>query len=118
VPIAKPWLACNDLDTSRVPGTVGVYELGDADGRVIFVGYAGGRSRFGLRGAIGNHRSGEESNPVISERISKVRFEVTTTYLTRYLELLAQFLAEFGTLPEANTGKAESLPPLARFKKA
>jgi hypothetical protein len=116
VPISKPWIDCRNLDISELPGTVGDYELGDSNGQVIYIGYAGGKSHFGLRGAIAQHRGGEEDNPIIRERIANVRFEVTTAYLTRHLDLLSRHRVEFGALPAGNASSAASLPPLARFK--
>jgi hypothetical protein len=74
---------------------MGVYELGDAAGAVIFVGYAGGRSRFGLRGEI-------EAQAARFAAASGFRYEVTTAYLTRYQELLMAHRADFGTLPAGN----------------
>jgi excinuclease UvrABC nuclease subunit len=118
VPIGKPWLDCRDLDLSRLPGTVGVYELGDSSGRVIYIGYAGGRSRFGLRGALAEHCGSDETNAVIREHVTDIRFEVTTAYLTRHLELLSQYQADFGVLPEANMADRAALPPLARLKRS
>ena len=49
--IKKPWTAWDDaLDYRRLPGAMGVYELADADHRTLYIGKAGGRSPFGLRG--------------------------------------------------------------------
>jgi hypothetical protein len=115
VPIDKPWLDGRGLKASELPGTVGVYELGDADGVTIFIGYAGGRSLFGLRGVIGAHFGGDEPNPVIRERLTRFRYEVTTSYLTRQLDLLSRFNADHGGLPDANVLSSDALPPLARF---
>lgn len=93
VHLDKPWLACADLDS--LPGHMGVYELGDEDGNVILVGYAGGRSLFGLRGEI----------KAAVERFGTAthyRYEVTTAYLTRYQELLMAHRARSGAFPPGN----------------
>jgi hypothetical protein len=89
----KPWRPCTDFDA--LPGHMGVYELGNDAGAVIFIGYAGGRSRFGLRGEI----------EAAAERVGDAagfRYEVTTAYLTRYQELLMAHQATSGALPAGN----------------
>ncbi len=91
--LEKPWQPSREL--AALPGHMGVYELGDAVGEVIFVGYAGGRSRFGLRGEIS----------AAVERFAqarRVRYEVTTAYLTRWQELLMAHRARTGRLPVGN----------------
>lgn len=93
----KPWRPFENLDA--LPGHMGVYEIGDDDGVVLFVGYAGGRSLFGLRGEI----------QAAVERIpgaSRFRYEVTTAYLTRYQELLMAHRAHSGHLPRDNADVA------------
>ena len=84
---------------------MGVFELADAKGEVIFIGYAGGRSLFGLRGELGKllrHSSA-----------TQFRYEITTAYLTRYQELLMLFVADHGRLPADNEGRP--LPRLGRL---
>lgn len=89
----KPWKP--RADAQALPGHMGVFELGDDAGAVVFVGYAGGRSRFGLRGEI-------------CEALARLpdaagfRYEVTTAYLTRYQELLMAHRAASGALPPGN----------------
>lgn len=82
---------------ARAPlhGEMGVYQLADAAGEVIFIGYAGGASPFGLRGEIAAF---EERAP---DAVS-VRFEITTAYLSRYQELLMLHVADHGGLPRCN----------------
>jgi hypothetical protein len=116
VPIDKDWIARGTFAPRDLPGTVGVYELGDAGGQVFYIGYAGGKSLLGIRGAIVGHCSEDEPNPVIRARLASIRYEVTTTYLTRHLELLSRFVSELGALPDANQISQNSLPPLARFR--
>jgi hypothetical protein len=116
MPIDKPWLLYDDLVPKQLPGTVGVYELGDSNGEVIFVGYAGGRSHFGIRGALVDHRSQAETNPAILARVDRFRYEVTTNYLIRHLELLSRFQEDHQKLPEANEPSRASLPPLSHYR--
>ena len=102
VRLAKPWRPCDGLQA--LPGHMGVFELGDADGAVIFVGYAGGRSRFGLRGEI-------EAAAARCDGAAGYRYEVTTAYLTRYQELLMAHQAASGALPRHNA----PMPRLGRL---
>ena len=90
----KPWRALDALPS--LPGHMGVFELADDHGTVIYVGYAGGRSRFGLRGEI----------QAAADRFrgaTRFRYEVTTAYLTRYQELLMAHRARAGALPRGNS---------------
>lgn len=115
MPIEKPWLTYSQTVPKEIPGTLGVYELGDAGGSVIYIGYAGGRSLFGLRGEIGGHFGDEEANAVIRDRARRFRYEVNTNYLVRRVELLSRYREDEGHLPEGNVASAEPLPPLARY---
>jgi len=84
-----------DLDPADLPGQLGVFELADEAGRVLFIGYAGGRSLFGLRSEIA-----AAAEAVAGAR--NVRYEVTTAYHSRYRELLMAHVADHGALPPAN----------------
>ena len=94
--LTKPWVPIREVlegtGPVRVHGEMGVYQLADEAGEVLFVGYAGGRSPFGLRGEIAGQSAKVEG-------AVSVRFEVTTAYLTRYQELLMLHLADHATLP-------------------
>jgi hypothetical protein len=96
----KPWQALGEAAVRALPGQLGVFELADAEGRVLAVGYAGGRSLFGLRSAI-------EAAAARHRGACRFRYEVTMQYLTRYQELLMLHLADRGALPDGNA--AESL---------
>ncbi len=89
----KPWTPLTDETVKRIPGQLGVYELADESGRVLYVGMAGGRSLFGLRGEIGQHAGGTAT---------QFRYEVNMQYLTRHQELLMLHVADTGELPELN----------------
>lgn len=75
---------------------MGVYELSSPKGEVIFVGYAGGRSVFGLRGELSDKLGSNSGRDVW------FRFEVTTAYLSRYKEVLMVHVADHGSLPAEN----------------
>lgn len=94
VRLTKPWMPAEEALT-RLRGNLGVFELADADGRVLYIGYAGGHSLHGLRGEVS-----EALQQVAEAR--QVRFEVTTAYHTRYRELLMAHQADFDALPAAN----------------
>ena len=50
VRLDKPWRDRHDL--VGVHGNLGVFQLADVDAQIIFIGFAGGNSRFGLKGEI------------------------------------------------------------------
>ena len=92
--LEKDW---QKLDKEELlPGQLGVFQLGDDQAQVLFIGYAGGRSRFGLRSEI------RDSWSRIPEATC-YRLEINTAYLTRYQELLMVYVADHGELPPLNT---------------
>ncbi len=94
--LTKPWQPL--AAAQELPGQLGVFELADEDGGIVYVGYAGGRSRFGLRSAVAD--AGAETAAAQSFRV-----EVTSAYLTRYRELLMAYVAEHGRLPAGNAAE-------------
>ncbi|NIP15345.1 MAG: hypothetical protein GWM88_11765 [Pseudomonadales bacterium] len=102
VRLTKPWLPASALE--KLTGQMGVYQLGDEAGDVIAIGYAGGRSTFGLRGAVA---TALERHP----EASCYRVEVNSAYLSRYRELLMVHQADFGSLPPGNA----AVPGLGRL---
>ena len=111
--LTKPWRALEADEVARLPGQLGVYQVaGEASeagesGDVLFIGVAGGRSRFGLRG---------ELEAELARRGPGFRFrvEVNTQYHTRFRELLMIHRADHGTLPPEN----EAPPGLGRLHPA
>ncbi|MDZ7685928.1 MAG: hypothetical protein U5O39_13730 [Gammaproteobacteria bacterium] len=91
---SKTFDPLSEHTVAKLPGHMGVFELASDDGKVLFIGMAGGRSRFGLRSEIGACLG--------STTASRFRCEVTTSYLTRYQELLMRFVAAHGRLPAEN----------------
>jgi hypothetical protein len=89
----KPWQPL--ASAAELPGQLGVYQIGDDTGAVLLIGYAGGRSRFGLRGEV-------ESAGGNVPGATQFRVEVTSAYLTRYQELLMLHQVDHGTLPPRN----------------
>jgi hypothetical protein len=103
--ITKPFTPFNEEEVARLPGHMGVFELGDENGNVLYIGFAGGLSLFGLRGElralIGNSSA------------TGFRCEVNTAYLTRYQELLMAHVAEHDRLPVENS--EDGMPTLGRL---
>jgi hypothetical protein len=91
--IRSGWQPLELPQTMALEPAVGVYEI-RRDGVVQEISYAGGRSHFGLRGAL--------SAFVGSCPGAEFRAEVTTAYLSRWHELLAAHLATYGSVPPGN----------------
>jgi hypothetical protein len=80
-----------------LPGCLGVYQLAERDGTVLRIGYAGGRSLFGLRGELAAAAAEPRDRPVM------FRVEQNMQYLTRWRELLMIHRARHGELPSQNS---------------
>jgi hypothetical protein len=94
--LEKPWIALTPEAVKALPGQLGVYQLADAEGRVVYIGFAGGRSLFGLR---------SELERALKERpggAALFRVEVNQQYTSRHRELLMLHVADHGSLPVVN----------------
>ena len=94
--LEKPWIELTPEAVKALPGQLGVYQLADAEGRVVYIGFAGGRSLFGLR---------SELERALRERpggAARFRTEVNQQYTSRHLELLMLHVADYGSLPVVN----------------
>lgn len=98
VRLEKPWRELTAANVASLAAELGVYQLGDAQGRVLRIGYAGGRTLFGLRSEL-------EAALAAAEAVN-FRTEVTAQYLSRYEELLMVHKADFGELPAGNGADA------------
>ena len=96
--LTKPWQPLSDEAIDALPGQLGVFELADDAGRVLYIGYAGGRSLFGLRSEVARARARAPD-------ARRFRSEVTMQYLTRHRELLMLHVADHGALPDGNRGE-------------
>jgi hypothetical protein len=91
-----------------IAGHMGVYQLAVDDGDVVYIGMAGGLSRFGLRGELlaaidaGDMNAAQFGLAAQFRLATQFRLEVTTAYFSRYRELLAAYLADHGKLPVGN----------------
>ena len=45
----KPWRPLTAEVVDRLPGQLGVYQIADAKGTIVYIGQAGARTAFGLR---------------------------------------------------------------------
>ena len=104
--LTKPWQALSSDAIQRLPGQLGVFELADETGRLLYIGYAGGRSLFGLRSEV--ERAGAA---MLTAR--QFRCEVTMQYLTRHQELLMLHVADHGVVPEGNRSEGLRLGRLS-----
>jgi len=97
----KPWKPLTAESAARLPGQLGVYQVADASGAILFIGHAGARSPFGLR---------SELQREFAERGEGCQFrvEVNQQYRTRWLEMLMVHQADHGSLPADN---ATNPPP-------
>ena len=104
--VAKPWQALTSEAIATLPGQLGVFEIADERGRVLYIGYAGGRSLFGLRSELGRARARAPDARCF-------RCEITMQYLTRHQELLMLHVADHGAVPEGNRGEGMRLGKLS-----
>ena len=104
VRLSKPWTDLSAPNIAALPAQLGVYQIADAEGRVLVIGYAGGRELFGLRSALEREleRPGATS----------FRHELTHGYMTRWEELIMIHQADHGRLPDGNQ---DHLHPVGRL---
>lgn len=81
VRMSKPWIDLTGENVTPLPGSTGVYQIADGAGEVLETGYAGGRSRFGLRSEMADRLTALGAG-------HRFRYEVTAQYLSRYKELI------------------------------
>jgi hypothetical protein len=107
VRMTKPWTPLTPEAVRRLTGQLGVFQLADATGSVVFIGVAGGRSLFGLRGEL------EKALAEPPAGATQFRVEINQQYTTRYQELLMAHVHDHGDVPAGNRGKP--LPRLGRI---
>lgn len=96
VRLEKPWIPLTPEHVASLAGHLGVYQLADASGAVVYIGVAGGRTPFGLKGLL------QEALDAPPAQATHFRYEVTMAYHTRYLELLQAYRHDYGHLPLGN----------------
>jgi hypothetical protein len=93
----KPWIPLNQAAVRSLPGQLGVYQLSEPNGTIFYIGYAGGRTLFGLRSELERWLKERAGKP------AQFRYEINMQYLSRHRELLMLHVADHGRLPLANT---------------
>lgn len=93
--MSKTWIPLTPESVKGLSGQLGVYQIQDPSGEIVFIGYAGGRSLFGLRGELEKQLASRGPNYCF-------RCEINMQYMTRYKELLMVHAAEHGDLPVDN----------------
>jgi len=105
--MTKPWTALTVENVKKLPGQLGVFQLADTAGQVVFIGFGGGRSLFGVRSEI------EKLLVAPPVGATQFRVEINQQYTTRYQELLMLHVHDHGAVPSGNLGKP--LPTLGRL---
>lgn len=104
--LTKAWQPLDSEHVARLSGQLGVYELADSSGETVRIGFAGGRSAFGLRSELEHQLTSHPTG-------FRFRVEVNMQYTTRHRELLMAYRADHGTLPVENTGDSVPLGRLS-----
>ena len=104
----KPWRPLSAEEAARLPGQLGVYQVADAAGTILYIGQAGARSPFGLRSELQRELQDRGTG-------HQFRVEVNMQYRTRWFELLMVHKADHDSLPADN---ARNPPPLGRLSPA
>lgn len=128
--VRKPWTEWDDsIDYREIPGAMGIFEIADSEKRTLYIGKAGGRSPFGIRGELFRHFSTParlasenwthplmgQSLPSIQGKARYYRYEVNHQYYSRWIEALSRFREDWERLPPANLEDPEGPPPLGRY---
>ncbi len=116
MPLQKPWRRWEQGRTfaREIPNSLGVYEIADEHGETVYIGMAGGKSLFGLRGELTRQFAGQ-GNAVAAARGRQFRYEENMQYMTRFRDLLQRFNEDHGHLPPGNEQPGEFVPTLGRF---
>lgn len=101
VRLSKPWLALAAATAKALSGQLGVYELANESGEVVYIGAAGGRSLHGLRGEIQKWVAAPPAGA------TQFRYEVNMAYRTRQFELLGAYRHDHGRDPVVNQERGE-----------
>jgi hypothetical protein len=97
VRLTKTWVPFDKAHVEAITGHLGVYQLGDEHGDIVYIGVAGGRSRYGLKGELASKL--DDGLP----DATCFRIEINMSYRTRHLELLQAYVHDNERLPVANT---------------
>ncbi len=103
----NPWLKLNEQNVQALGGNLGVYAIRDDGGTIVRIGFAGGRSLFGLRSSLAEELARRPDDGF------EFTIEINMQYTSRYAELLMVYAADHGELPVDNRDDAP--PRLGRL---
>ena len=109
----KPWTSASAAALGELPGALGVFELRSAAGEINFIGFAGGRTRYGLRSAISDSI---DQLRAAGDAPDAFHYEVNQMYLTRYIEVLEKYIESAGDLPPGNKAEGVYIPNVIHHK--
>jgi hypothetical protein len=98
----KSWIPLNTENVAKLAAHLGVYQLANDGGEIVYIGMAGGRSLFGLKGEL---KKAAAEPPAGA---TQFRYEVNMSYRTRRRELLQAYISDHGALPAANSDTDEN----------
>lgn len=110
VRLDKPWQKLSAENIALIAGHLGVYQLGNDAGDILYIGVAEARTLFGLKGELQKAMADPPAGA------TQFRVEVNMAYRTRHSELLQAYRHDHGRLPEANTDIDERM--LGRLRPA
>ena len=93
----KPWEPLNEDSLKTVASHLGVYQLANDAGEIVYIGVADARTLFGLKGEL------QKAIADTTAGASQFRVEVNMAYRTRHAELLEAYQHDHGVLPVGNT---------------
>jgi hypothetical protein len=91
----KPWRPLTSETVKSMTGHLGVFQISNDAGDIVYIGYAGGRSLWGLRGAL------REQLDTLGDG-HHFRVEINQQYLSRWEELLMVHKGDHSALPPGN----------------
>ncbi|QKR99295.1 hypothetical protein F9288_06290 [Sphingomonas sp. CL5.1] len=94
--IREAWRPFNQEAISELSAVLGVYEIGNSTGETLRIGYAGGRSLFGLRSELVDLLNASVPDGCC------FRVECNMQYMSRWKELLMDHVARHGSIPPLN----------------
>ena len=93
--LEKAWRPITDEVVKGLAAQLGVYQISNNKEEIVYIGYAGGRSLWGLRGAL------QDKLAELGEGY-QFRIEVNQQYLSRWEELLKVHKGDHDALPPGN----------------
>ncbi len=97
VRLDKPWMPLTAESLKLIASHLGVYQLANEAGDIVYIGVAGARTLFGLKGELQKAMDDPPAGAM------QFRVEVNMAYRTRHFELLQAYWSDHGVLPAANT---------------